>query len=201
MKTKERKQHSKKIDQLLAFALATVDFKGEYKDIPQNENYIALSDGRIWSKKRCKFLKEANHMSGYSFIGKFTIDGYKRLRLTHEVIAWTFLGPKPEGYEINHINGIKSDNSSDNLEYVTRQQNIQKGWANGQFENTRAMFKLNIGEKNGKSKLTEEDVKNIMEARENKIKIKTIAEYMGVGTSCINRIIAGTTWGHVTGIQ
>jgi hypothetical protein len=36
------------------------------------------------------------------------------------------LGEKPEGYQTDHINSIKTDNRLENLQYITQQQNIHK---------------------------------------------------------------------------
>jgi len=44
----------------------------------------------------------------------------------HNVIALCYLGEKPEGYQTDHINSIKTDNRLENLQYITPQQNIQK---------------------------------------------------------------------------
>jgi hypothetical protein len=82
-------------------------------------------------------LATANHHLGYQFIGKFVINGQRKLRLLHKVIAHTFL-ENPNGYtEINHKDGNKHNCAVDNLEYCTRSENIQHGWALGLFENFR----------------------------------------------------------------
>jgi len=36
------------------------------------------------------------------------------------------LGEKPEGYQTDHINSIRTDNRLENLQYITPQQNTQK---------------------------------------------------------------------------
>ena len=46
--------------------------------------------------------------------------------LVHNIIALCFLGEKPQGYQTDHINSIKTDNRLENLQYITLQQNIQK---------------------------------------------------------------------------
>ena len=44
----------------------------------------------------------------------------------HNVIALCYLGEKPEGFQTDHINSIKTDNRLENLQYITQQQNCQK---------------------------------------------------------------------------
>ena len=48
-----------------------------------------------------------------------------KLYLCHRLVWEAVHGPVPEGYEINHINGIKNDNRLANLELVTHQENMQ----------------------------------------------------------------------------
>jgi hypothetical protein len=43
----------------------------------------------------------------------------------HVLVAEVFLGPRPNGAEINHKNGIKADNHYRNLEYTTQAENFQ----------------------------------------------------------------------------
>lgn len=45
--------------------------------------------------------------------------------LVHVIIARAFLGEKPEGYQVDHINGDKADNRPENLRYVTQKQNLR----------------------------------------------------------------------------
>jgi hypothetical protein len=50
---------------------------------------------------------------------------YKRARLVCE----TFHGAPPEGAETDHKDGDKTNDHADNLEWVTRQENIRRWWA------------------------------------------------------------------------
>ena len=43
----------------------------------------------------------------------------------HGLIARAFLGPRPDNYDIDHINGDSSNNAPSNLRYVTHSQNLR----------------------------------------------------------------------------
>lgn len=44
----------------------------------------------------------------------------------HTLIALTWIGPRPQGYEIDHLNGDRCDCSADNLQYVTPAENRKR---------------------------------------------------------------------------
>ena len=70
-----------------------------------------------------KILKEYLSDKGYSRIsfGKKTI-------ALHRLIALTFL-PNPNNFkEVNHKNGVKTDNNAGNLEWCTRSQNMKHAY-------------------------------------------------------------------------
>lgn len=53
-------------------------------------------------------------------------EGKRKAHYVHRIVWETFHGPIPEGYEINHIDHNKSNNSLGNLELVTHSENIKK---------------------------------------------------------------------------
>lgn len=64
-------------------------------------------------------------------------EGYAKVRVNnttqfvHRLIAMAFV-PNPNNKpEINHINGIKTDNRSENLEWCTRRENTEHAWRTG----------------------------------------------------------------------
>ena len=94
------------------------------KTYPEIPAYLVERDGRIWSTRVNRYLKGGPHSQGYTRLALIK-DGRKVWRLTHRVVAETWL-PNPEGLpEVNHKDGNKQNNHIDNLEWCTRLENVQ----------------------------------------------------------------------------
>ena len=50
--------------------------------------------------------------------------------LVHRAVLSAWVGPRPEGYECDHINGDPNDNRVENLDWVTKQENVRRRWLN-----------------------------------------------------------------------
>lgn len=84
-----------------------------------NGKYIIYSDGRIWSIRSDKFLKESVHHTGYK-----RVNINKKDRRLHRLVAEAFI-PNPNNLPyVNHINEDKGDNRVENLEWCTHRHNI-----------------------------------------------------------------------------
>ena len=55
-----------------------------------------------------------------------TADGRQRTRFVHHLVAEAFLGARPVGYEIDHIDGDRRNAAASNLEYVKRAENVRR---------------------------------------------------------------------------
>lgn len=58
-------------------------------------------------------------------------DGRPKTRLVHRLVTEAFLGPVPNGCEVNHKDGNKLNNSCANLEYVTHSENNRHAYQTG----------------------------------------------------------------------
>lgn len=117
----------------------------------------------------------------------------KRLHYVHHMVAEAFLGPRPDGMQINHINGIKTDNRLCNLEYVTPSENMRHAYRIGLHR-----AHPSLGERHGCAKLTEGAVRDIrVSVNERGIRSHVLAAKYGVSRSMVSRIASGKAWRHV----
>lgn len=77
-----------------------------------------------------KILKIRKDDKGYPQ-AHLSKDGVAKDFKVHRLVATTFIGDIPEGFVINHINGIKDDNRVENLEICTQQHNIKEAYRLG----------------------------------------------------------------------
>lgn len=77
-----------------------------------------------------KKIKTRIYNDGYVEI-RLSIDGKKKTTFLHILLAKAFI-PNPDNKpEINHINGIKTDNWIENLEWVTHSENMKHAYKMG----------------------------------------------------------------------
>lgn len=89
-------------------------------------SYFITEDGKCYNSKTGKYLKgQENSRNGYFSYNLTLPDGSKKRCVAHRLVAVAYI-PNPENLpQVNHIDGNKLNNSSDNLEWVTAEQNQQ----------------------------------------------------------------------------
>ena len=94
----------------------------EWRDIPGYEGRYQASDlGRLRSKER-GLLSPFLSVGGY-LVATVQRDGQRYRTGAHRLIAAAWVSNPDNKPEINHKNGIRTDNRPENLEWVTRSEN------------------------------------------------------------------------------
>lgn len=118
---------------------------------PLKYEYYVTDDGRVWSEQSKKFIRQYLDKDGYCKVALRSEDlpPKKCHRYSvHRLIMENFFPFDGMGqYQVNHINGDKTDNRLSNLEWVTCEENIHHAIVVG----LRAKI-------NGTAKLTTEQV-------------------------------------------
>jgi hypothetical protein len=174
------------------------------KGIPGWEGfYEADEEGNIYSISRefVNTLGRKYKISGRRISYFNDKDGYptcvlcvahlgRKTLSVHRTIVSTFMGTIPAGLQVNHKNGIKSDNRVKNLEICTGSENKHHAYKNG------LMF-VGKGELSHYKKLDNCKVREIRIELSRGYNNRVIAEKYGVCPGTIRRIRLGLSWGHV----
>lgn len=119
-----------------------------------NNKYFVSDEGRIFSCK-CKVAKilkvgrqgkRRSHLHVNLPIG---VNNKFISKKVHQIVLEAFVGKRPFGMVVRHLNGVAIDNRISNLCYGTPKNNSEDGIKLGETPR---------GEKNGQAKLTKEDV-------------------------------------------
>ncbi len=166
-----------------------------------------LTEDQFWSKVdksgECWIWTGAKFPFGY---GNVRMNGE---RYAHRV-AWTMArGPIPADLYVLHVCDVPACVNPDHLWLGTKAENNADRKSKGR--NGRAVGGLNgrythpettaRGERNGFSKLSEADVREIRARRAAGEKLREIAELFGVAKQTVHSIVHGRLWAHVPAVE
>lgn len=152
-------------------------------------DYMVSNKGRVLNTKTNRFRKFGINLHGYEYLVIGRGKGVKPKTINvHRLVALAFL-EKIEGKgEVNHIDFNRANNNVTNLEWVTHSENMRHSYA--RFSEARK------GSLNGRSKLTENIVSNILHMR-NEINMNRMSKIYKVTPTAIWLIINRKSWKHV----
>jgi DNA-binding XRE family transcriptional regulator len=159
-----------------------------WKPVPNYESFYAISNygnfARI--KKDGKYLRKLNSATPYLSVSLKDIDetGQKTIYI-HKLVAQLFIGERPDGFVIRHLDGNKYNNHASNLAYGTPKQN---------YEDVKK-HKIHAGENNSKALLNDKSVRAIRILNsEFQLTKHQIAKAFDVSQATIHAIIVGRNW-------
>lgn len=170
----------------------------EWRAIPGYEAIYEVSNqGRVKSLKRKnrrhdRVMKVVADKRGYVSI-LLEVKGTAKRHLIHRLVMLAFVGNCPDKLQVNHKDGDKSNNSLENLEYVTAKENSRHKFdvLNYKAPLGNTFF---IGEQHHSSKLTKSQVLDIRGKHANGNSMASLARDYGVRFNTIYSIVNNITW-------
>lgn len=150
--------------------------------------YLISPDGKIFSITRNRYIKSFTNRFGYEMVYLYPQNGEKRKAIfLHKLLAINFISNPKNLPVVDHIDGDKSNNSLENLEWVTSRENQLRAINIG----LKRVFR---GTEQGNAKL---DEKQILYIRSSNKKQRDLAKELGVAQSTIWAAKNRRTWVHV----
>ncbi len=157
----------------------------KYKQIKEHPRYEISREGIIRNIKTMAIKSQYISSTGYYMIS-ISYNNKSKPQRVHRLLAHTFIPNPDKKPEINHINGIKTDNDLSNLEWCTHTENVRHAFKIGLVNNT--------GIRNGRAKLNPGKVGEIKQLLNDNLSQYKIAKMFNVSRSCILKIHLGKTW-------
>jgi len=156
----------------------------EYREICHAPQYLVSNHGNVKSKRYNRPLLGYVNNCGYK---RVQIGSSKNRHFVHRLVADAFCEKRIGCDVVNHKDGNKTNNNSENLEWMTRSENDIHAYRND-------LRRAAKGEKSHRSKLRNKDVIVIKEMLNKGFNCVTIAECFGVHRKTVNDIKLKKTW-------
>lgn len=149
-----------------------------------SSSYKVTACGKVYSLKRKTIKKTQVDINGYEYVSLYS-EGKQKRTTVHRLVAQSFFGKSEK--TVNHINGIKTDNRLDNLEFITMLENIYHAMENGLRK---------TGANHGMAKLNNKKVLKIRSYNKD-VKHSTIAKMFNVTPELVSKIRRRILWKHI----
>jgi hypothetical protein len=150
-----------------------------------------VSDGGevfSWLSGRRHKLSPRRHTKGYMTIALRCSAGGKRTHYVHHLVLEAFVGPRPAGAVVRHLNGLEWDNRLVNLAYGTPEENQ----ADRSLHGTDAK-----GENHANAKLDEPDVLRIRDLYAAGRSQSILAAEFRITPGHVSEIVNRKLWDHL----
>ena len=101
------------------------------------KGYFVSRCGRVF--KGLRELKPSDNGKGY-----LTVSINRKMTRVHRIVAETFIENENLKPQVNHINGVKTDNRVVNLEWCTAQENVDHAFETGLAKGRPKKFKADM---------------------------------------------------------
>jgi hypothetical protein len=158
-----------------------------------NEKYEVSDTGLVRSKlKSCKTLSQKTKTNGYKEVNLYFKPNVSKMCYVHRIVVESFIGEIPLGFEINHIDGDKSNNNLSNLQIVTPSENrVHCHHVLGK------KIKVYKGSEHGMAKTSEDVVLMLRDGHKNGETPTDLALKHGIKRSTVCKIVYRETWKHI----
>jgi hypothetical protein len=158
--------------------------RAETRVLSRFPDYAVDESGNVYSKKSGEWvkLKPITHPRGYQHI--HIHHGKAITCRIHRLVMEAFRGFS--NLEVNHIDGNKGNNNLSNLEYCTPKENVRHAFTTG-------LSKGKKGTKNGRAKLNNESVKDLL-ALKGQISQTAASKIFGISQVQVGNIWNGKGW-------
>ena len=166
----------------------------QWRDIPGFPDYEVSSEGRVRSYRRGmpRILKpgKCGSRREYLVVRLADEDGQFQRVKVHAAMLTAFVGPRPNGAETRHLNGVADDNRLVNLAWGTRADNVADKRRHGH---------LHQGEQVASARLTRAQVIEARAAAREGATCRELARRYGVAKTTMRQLLLGLTWRHLPG--
>lgn len=163
-----------------------------WKEVAGFPDYEVSDEGNVRSfktyhRKVWPIILKQSFSYGYTVVN-LSRDGKQSVKKVHSLVAAAFLSPMPiPGMDVNHKDSNRGNPRLENLEWMTRKENLRHGVEAGNH---------NHGDRNGNAKLTNQQVQELLLLRVSGSSCKDLAARFNVTAKSVRRIVSGARYKH-----